>query len=617
VRHFALEYANHTLGGAVGDLTQVLNALGLPGNCSKEFDLSLSRNETIDRSLISRAGKTFYVSLSGSDTSGDGSSTKPFATLVRAQKAARGSSVKPVTVLVHEGTYFLNEPLHLGDADSGAEGKETIYAAYPGEKVVLSGGRKLDGLSWKAWNNTSSASVCAMHIYNHTACTRNPYKQTAKSDLASCCNACQSDPNCGGFTLHGGSECYLSHTKDTNNPNFKSNGITCGVKKAYSPTPSPASPTPPPAPTPPPPTAGKILVTDLPPGLPSGFDSTDAKASFNGLFIGGQMQWRARYPNGSPLVPRDGYSEDGDPFGTTKKGKITPLAHNVHITCSGGVTASVTGSMYPLEKTFNFSVPCDAPPASSSGDGAGLQYGPDVTSETFICTGDCALNRFNPPLSYWASTVPGGLSNVERAAMMNWTNPEEWQVHAYHPQSWGNWGFAVASFEEGVEGESGEGEGAEGEGGEGEGGDREGQPNGQKMTFATRGGHQEARGGGNGMGARFFEGMREELDSAHEFYHDTHSTPQRLFWVQPLDATPTSTARAGAGGVITDVGEVVVPMLETVVRIGGSSSEDSNLDRSLSSGAAMHIAFRGFTIAHTLRTFCCDHDYESVSGGDW
>lgn len=65
------------------------------------------------------------------------------------------------------------------------------------------------------------------------------------------------------------------------------------------------------------------------------------------------------------------------------------------------------------------------------------------------------------------------------------------RIHAYHPAAWGNWGFAVDDFTDGV------------------------------MSFRA-GGNQEARGCGQhaSMGDRYFAGMFEELDSANEFYYD-------------------------------------------------------------------------------------------------
>ncbi len=89
----------------------------------------------------------FYVSTEGNDKwSGtlpapnaqrnDG----PFASIAKAQAATRASRSK--TVLIREGTYFLSDPLVFAPEDSG-----TTYAAYPGEKPVISGGRRITGFT--------------------------------------------------------------------------------------------------------------------------------------------------------------------------------------------------------------------------------------------------------------------------------------------------------------------------------------------------------------------------------------------------------------------------------------------------------------------------------------
>lgn len=68
--------------------------------------------------LHSAMGGELFVSPSGSDASGDGSRAQPFATLNKAQLAARGLS-HPVTVRVGAGQYYQPSPLVLTAADSG------------------------------------------------------------------------------------------------------------------------------------------------------------------------------------------------------------------------------------------------------------------------------------------------------------------------------------------------------------------------------------------------------------------------------------------------------------------------------------------------------------------
>jgi len=90
----------------------------------------------------------FVVAKGGSDTN-PGTAQRPFATLDRAKQAVRGRLAAGIdadlTVLVREGTYELAEPLVFEPADSGTAEHAVIYAAYPGETVVISGGRQLAG----------------------------------------------------------------------------------------------------------------------------------------------------------------------------------------------------------------------------------------------------------------------------------------------------------------------------------------------------------------------------------------------------------------------------------------------------------------------------------------
>lgn len=101
----------------------------------------------------------FFVSPSGNDAwSGtlpepntdrtDG----PFRTITRARDAIRGLKTaarinRPMTVCFRDGAHFLSEPFVLKPVDSGTRENPVTYAAYPGEKPVLSGGRCITG--WK------------------------------------------------------------------------------------------------------------------------------------------------------------------------------------------------------------------------------------------------------------------------------------------------------------------------------------------------------------------------------------------------------------------------------------------------------------------------------------
>ena len=104
-------------------------------------------------------GTVLYVSRAGDDAwSGklaepnSANTDGPFATIARARDAIRVNASKqplrkPVTVYVRGGVYTLSAPLVFLPEDSGTAKGPITYAAYPGEKVVLSGGRAITG--WK------------------------------------------------------------------------------------------------------------------------------------------------------------------------------------------------------------------------------------------------------------------------------------------------------------------------------------------------------------------------------------------------------------------------------------------------------------------------------------
>lgn len=80
----------------------------------------------------------------------------PFASLTTARDAVRqlrreGEPTKPILVLVRGGVYRLAEPLTFTPEDSGTAEAPTVYAAYPGETPIVSGGERLTG--WQATGN--------------------------------------------------------------------------------------------------------------------------------------------------------------------------------------------------------------------------------------------------------------------------------------------------------------------------------------------------------------------------------------------------------------------------------------------------------------------------------
>jgi hypothetical protein len=127
------------------ELTGVLLAFGLA------IGLGFASARAADPPPATRAD--LYVAPGGDDAwSGrlprrDAAGTDgPFRTPARARDAVRAlrraepARATPVVVHLRGGTYPLGETFRLGPEDSGTATSPTIYAAYPGETPVLSGG---------------------------------------------------------------------------------------------------------------------------------------------------------------------------------------------------------------------------------------------------------------------------------------------------------------------------------------------------------------------------------------------------------------------------------------------------------------------------------------------
>ena len=91
---------------------------------------------------------TLHVATGGDDAA-PGTGEAPFATIERAREEVaerlRAGPPRPITVQVHAGTYHLSGTLELDGAVSGTADTPVVFAAAPGEEVVLSGGRPVTG----------------------------------------------------------------------------------------------------------------------------------------------------------------------------------------------------------------------------------------------------------------------------------------------------------------------------------------------------------------------------------------------------------------------------------------------------------------------------------------
>jgi hypothetical protein len=95
-----------------------------------------------------------HVSPTGNDAN-PGTAVKPLLTLAAAQKAARAAhrrAAQAVTVVLHQGIYYLGSPLVFTSADSGTQAAPTRYVGAEGEEVVISGGLRLI-LQWAPYRD--------------------------------------------------------------------------------------------------------------------------------------------------------------------------------------------------------------------------------------------------------------------------------------------------------------------------------------------------------------------------------------------------------------------------------------------------------------------------------
>jgi hypothetical protein len=125
--------------------------------------LALAAVVGLGAAAAAAAPADFYVAPNGRDTwSGKLSAPNrartdgPFASVHAAQDAVRRiRSSRPgtrrIVVLIRKGDYELDAPITIGPDESGTPEGPTVYAAYLGEKPVLSGGRRLSG--WRAVGN--------------------------------------------------------------------------------------------------------------------------------------------------------------------------------------------------------------------------------------------------------------------------------------------------------------------------------------------------------------------------------------------------------------------------------------------------------------------------------
>ena len=178
-RRLAFEYATTQLLEAVPSAEQqraLHDALELSVLCEGAFEEpDHARVQQAAGGTASAAGAGagtaphLFVATDGVDSDTAGSTDAPFRTLHAALAAARrrhpidGSSGSPrPTIVLREGTHYLQTPVRLTGEDSGL-----TIAAHAGESVVMSGGTLLQDLHWTpvlSSNRGSGSSGVVVHV---------------------------------------------------------------------------------------------------------------------------------------------------------------------------------------------------------------------------------------------------------------------------------------------------------------------------------------------------------------------------------------------------------------------------------------------------------------------
>ena len=100
---------------------------------------------------------TIYVAPNGSDDA-DGSFENPLATLnaakLRIRELKQQGTYSGYTVLLRGGSYYMEESLVFEAQDSGTVGSSIVYRSYPGEKVILIGGKTIPCVSFEKVTQT-------------------------------------------------------------------------------------------------------------------------------------------------------------------------------------------------------------------------------------------------------------------------------------------------------------------------------------------------------------------------------------------------------------------------------------------------------------------------------
>eukprot|EP00931_Biecheleriopsis_adriatica_P028735 TRINITY_DN17128_c0_g1_i4.p1 TRINITY_DN17128_c0_g1~~TRINITY_DN17128_c0_g1_i4.p1 ORF type:complete len:907 (+),score=123.99 TRINITY_DN17128_c0_g1_i4:215-2722(+) len=132
------------------------DALELQTLCSETFAPRSANAKFAQARSSKRAVLQFFVDpMHGSDAN-TGTMTSPFQTVFAGINSCRGQQ-NGCDVLLRGGTHYLNDTLQITDMHSGMR-----ISAYNGEKAIVSGGRKIQGLTWTADTTQSGVFVTSL-----------------------------------------------------------------------------------------------------------------------------------------------------------------------------------------------------------------------------------------------------------------------------------------------------------------------------------------------------------------------------------------------------------------------------------------------------------------------
>lgn len=276
--------------------------------------------------------------------------------------------------------------------------------------------------------------------------------------------------------------------------------------------------------------------------------------SFNSLFVYKEKNKnntrliRARWPNGNPLYPGEGYSKATGHFrGDGPTGQQFPV--NVEISSSISSNHLGSGSIRPLNEKRDVTLPYPTDKPESWQDFHAFENG--------------TIDRFNTTYNYpfWNTNVPMGMYFDDSHFNHTWKHPETGIVHMFHSNGWGGWQFQIKNVT--INGSN------------------------SAMHF-SQGGYQEARGSGSIGGQAFYvDNIQEELDMPGEWFLDEQ---ENVLYLWPDNETDLKSEDT----------HVIAATSEFALSVRGSMPQPVH-----------DVTFSGLTFTHTATTFMESYEVPS------